>query len=273
MADELTRLPLSGPVALHIRVGHGRLLIATSEDLAEATVRLSPRAGARNLLERMTVELHGGRLVVTGPRQGGLPDLLRGWVRDRDAVDVAVEVPVGTPLTVASASGDITVTGRCGGADIAFAAGRLDVNEAAGDLRVRCGTGDVHAAEVAGSVKLSAADSDAALGVVGGALDVKLGCGDLRVGEVRGPVHARNGRGTLRLDAVYDNVDIMTGSGTVDIGLPAGVAVKVDATSGHGRVYSAMPVEASPAAASRPVNVRARTGRGDISLHRPEVAA
>ncbi len=273
MADELTTVPLSGPVALHLRVGHGSLLIAALEGLAEATVQLTPRAGGRNLLERMTVELQEDRLVVTGPRQGGLPDLLRGWGRDRDAVDVAVEVPVGTPVTVASASGDITITGRCGSADLAFAAGRLDLGEVAGDLRVRCGTGDVYAAAVRGSAKLGAGNSTVRLGDVGGALHVKLGRGDVAVGEVRGAVHVRNGHGALRLDAVHETVDVMTGSGTIDIGLPTGIAAKVDASSGQGVVHSAMPVESARTAAGHSITVRARTRRGDISLHRPQPAA
>src|SRR5947209_3001062 len=100
MAASSTTFPLTGPIALQVRLGHGSLTVAARDDLTEASVRLTPRDANSGVLDRISVGMEGSTVRVTGPRQGGLADLVGGWRRDRDGVDVAVDVPTDTTLTV-----------------------------------------------------------------------------------------------------------------------------------------------------------------------------
>src|SRR5262245_53055298 len=142
MAAESTAFPLKGPIELVARLGHGRITVTARDNLSEALVRLTPRHDQREVLERCTVEMQGTTLLVVGPRQGGLADLLGGWRRSHDGIDAMIDVPSGTPLKISSASEDITVTGACGDTDIGTSAARILLEKVTGDLRLRYGRGD-----------------------------------------------------------------------------------------------------------------------------------
>jgi hypothetical protein len=268
MASETTTIPVDGPIDLVARLGHGNLTVVARDDLTDATVRLTPGDAESDVLDRVTVELQGSTLVVAGPRQGGWADVLGGWRRNRDSLDAVMEVPTGTPVRISSASEDITVTGCCGDADVATSAARITLEKVAGRLRLRYGHGDCRIGTVTESVQLSAGSGRADFGEVGGSLRAKFGSGDLNAEVIRGDFQARAGTASARLGAAYGNVDIAFGSGPIQIGLPAGVAARVDITSGTGQVYSDLPVEEAPAYAERSTSVRVRTGAGDIRILR-----
>ncbi len=272
MAFESTVFPISGPIDLVVRLGHGRINVTACDDLVEAIVRLSPGDHQSDILERITVEMQGSTLVVAGPRQGGWADLIGGWRRSHDRVDTEIEVPAGTPLKMASASEAITVNGCCGDTDIATSAPRISLERVAGNLRLRYGHGDGRIASVTGSVQLNAAGGSAHFGEVGGALRCKFGSGELSAEVVRGDFHVRAGTASARLGAVYGNVDLAFGTGPVDIGLPAGVAARIDITSGTGDVHTDLPIEEAPASAERTITIRARTGSGDMRIRRAVAA-
>jgi hypothetical protein len=104
--------------------------------------------------------------------------------------------------------------------------------------------------------------------VISGSLQHGCGSGRLEVGEVHGSVRARSGSGSARLAAVYGDVDLASGSGAMTIGLPAGVAARLNVTTGSGRVRTDLPVEDTPAPAKETITVKARTGSGDVELFR-----
>ncbi len=138
MASETTTFQLGGPMSLLVRLGHGSITVAAQENLSQAVVRLSPRNSQSDVLDRITVNMEGLSLVITGPRQGGMADLIGGWRHNRDAIDAVIEVPTVPPVKVSSAGESITVTGICGDTDIATSAARLVVAlaDAAGDTEI-----------------------------------------------------------------------------------------------------------------------------------------
>jgi hypothetical protein len=272
MADEITTIALTEPITLHIRLGHGRLTVDMRDDLSEATVRLTPRVGGADLLDRIKVELRGTTLNVTGPRQGGLVDVVRSW-RASDTVDVRVEVPTGTGLNVASANDDITVTGRSGDVDIATSATRLGLDDVDGALRMRYGKAECHVDTVTGPVKVSGGGGSVTIAEAGGPVVCQLGRGELDVQLARGAVHVRSGYGAVRVAEAHGEIDAATGFGPIDIGVPVGVAAHVAATTGHGEVVAGATLEQRPAAGAPRITVRARTGMGDITLRRVGAAA
>jgi hypothetical protein len=262
--------PLTGPINLSVRIGRGSVVVRTADDLECATVDLAPNPGAEELAGQFTVELVGRTLTVAAPREGGLADLVsRLRQRSRDGVAVTVTVPTGTALKIAAADAPVTVAGRCGGADIITASGEITLDHVDGDLLLRYAGARSRVERVSGSVAIRAGSGEARFGVVEGSLQHGCGRGLLDVGEVFGAVQSRTGSGSARLASVHGDVDLASGSGAMSIGLPAGAAAHVDATTGSGRVRSDLPIDDAPKTATRrPITVRARTGSGDIELFR-----
>ena len=260
--------PLSGPINLLARLGHGSVTVTARDDLEQALVRLTARDPDSDVVDRTAVELRGPVLAVVTPRQGGLSDLLGGWRRERDAVDVEIEVPTGTAMKITTASADIRIVGRAGGADLVTGSAGVVVDDVDGNLRLRSGSATSRVASVTGDVVARAGSGSVSLGEVGGSVQSGFGSGDLMVETAHGPVRSRTGSGDAHIACAFGDVDFTAGSGKVSVGLPEGVSARLDVTSGSGRVRSELPIDDAPRAGSKSITVRARTGSGDIRLFR-----
>jgi hypothetical protein len=256
---------ITKPISLVGRIGHGSFRVTALDGLTEASVTLTARTKSSDLLDRTTVELRGSTLQITAPRQGGLFNLFGG--RSSDAIDVEVMVPSGTPLKISCFTADVTVTGRCGDADIASGSSEVKADYVDGHLRLRYGSGTCHIERVTGSVQTRSGSGNASFGEVGGALTSDCGTGRLEVGTARGAVRFRAGSGGATLGAIYDDVDLASGSGELRIGVPAGVSARLDLTTGSGHVDPQLPVS-QKSAGGRAITIRARTGSGDVHLFR-----
>lgn len=270
MTTRTVRVPLDARINLSVRTGHGSVRIDAVDGLTEAVVSLEPAPGCEDLVERMTVGLAGRTLQVHAPRQGGLADLVAPWrPRWEQGVAVTVSVPSGTAVKVATFTAGVTITGRCGSADIASGAPEaIELDEIEGDLQLRYGSSRASVRRVTGSAQVRSGAGDVHLGDVRGDLDCVCGSGRLDADEVHGRLRARSGAGAASLRAVYGDVDLASGSGDVAIGLPAGVTASVDLNTGCGEVRSDLPVTDSPAERRGAITVRVRTGRGDVVLSR-----
>lgn len=268
-ASPITRIPLEHPVELLVKLGQGSVTVTARDDVTEAVVRLTAREQGSDVLSRFTVEHAGRTLTVSGPRQGGLVDLLTGR---GEAVDVEVTVPTGTPTTVQTAAAQVTLTGRLGATDLLSGSGDVSVGEVDGDLRARTGSGDVRFGRVGGETALQTGSGDVTVDEAVGALRAVFGSGSLRIGSSGGPVRSKAGSGDVRIDRVGGDVDLVTGSGEITLGLPAGVPVQVDALAGSGQVRSELPVANTPSSTDGAISVRTRTGSGDVRLFRAEGA-
>jgi hypothetical protein len=228
--------PLSSVINLVIRMGNGSLRVTALDDASEASVSLTaPSSGSealdRAILERVTVELRNSTLHISSTRPGGIFNRFGG--PGDGALDVEVTVPSGTPIKVGASSVEITIVGRCGNADIAAGSAEVKAECVDGELRMRCGSGR------------------------------------LEVGTARGRVRFRAGSGGATLGAVYEDVDLASGSGALSVGVPAGVAAKLELTSGSGRVDPQLEVSPTPITDRDTIRIRARTGAGDIRLFAP----
>jgi hypothetical protein len=268
MADAYTTFALTDPINLLVRLGHGSVVVTARDDLTEASVRLTQRDPKSDLLERTAVEMRGPTLAVLAPRQGGIADLLGGWRRDRDRIDAEIVVPSGTATKITTAGADITVKGRVGGADLVTGAATIQVDTVDGDLRLRYGSADSTVQTVTGSVTIRSGAGNAVFGEVGGQLQAGFGSGDLEVAVAHGAVRSRAGSGDARIGSVHGDVDVAAGSGAVSIGLPAGLAARLEVTTGSGRVQSELPIEQTSPGSGKSITIRARTGSGDVRLFR-----
>jgi hypothetical protein len=260
---------LTGPINLSVRLGRGSVTIRTVDDATTATVELRTEPGNEPLLAGFTTEMVGRTLTIAAPREGGIADLASLWrARPREGVAVMVTVPTGTATKIATSSASITVTGRCGGADITTGSGAIRLDHVDGDLLLSYASAESRTARVSGSVTVRSGSGDAQFGIIEGSLEHVCASGLLEVGEVRGAVRSRSGSGSARLAAVYGDVDFASGSGGISIGLPAGAAAHLNVTTGSGQVRSELAIEDHPAPAKATINVRARTGSGDVQLFR-----
>jgi DUF4097 and DUF4098 domain-containing protein YvlB len=258
--------PLTAPISVLVRVGRGSLRVSAVDDLAEASVTLSPRPGATEIADRTVVELRGTTLTVISPRQGGVFNLFNA--RGHESIDIELVVPSGTPLKISSMSSDITLTGRSGHCEIETGSSAVSAEFIDGDLRLRTGRGDCQIERVSGSAQIQAGSGKARLGEIHGALTSATGSGRLDVGTARGSVRFRTGSGGAALGAIYDDVDLASGKGEMSIGVPAGLSARLELTTGSGLVDSDLPISANSTGSGRPVTIRARTGSGDVRLFR-----
>jgi len=256
--------PIDGGINLLARLGHGSITVHCVDGLSEARVDLAGGA----VLEHTTVELQGPTLTIGTPRQGGLADLFGSWRRNLERLDVVVEVPTGTAIKIVTFTADITIEGRCGGADIASGHATVRLGEVGGDLTVRSGSSSVSAARVAGAATIRTGNGDVRIGEVGGNLQCTCGSGRLDVGLTRGSVRLRSGSGEVSVAAAFGDVDLGSGSGSMSIGLPAGVRARLDVTAGSGQVISELPITDRADRSGPAISVRARTGSGDVRLFR-----
>jgi hypothetical protein len=262
--------PLTGPISVSGRIGHGSFHVIAQDGLTEATATVTARSAQSDTLERTVIELNGSTLSITSPRQGGIFEFLG---KSRDPIDIEVTVPTGTEVNVTTFSAAITLDGRCGTADLATGAAPIVVDQIEGTLRLRYGGGTCRVGQVSGSVQLRSGSGSATFGEIGGALSAACGSGELSASIVRGSVRSRAGSGAAAIGAAFGDVDIASGSGELSIGLPAGVPARLDVTTGSGRVNSELPISDVPLHKSKPITVRARTGSGDVRLFRAATAA
>jgi len=258
--------PITQPISLDVRIRHGSLTVTALENLSEASVSLAARTERSDILDRTTVELRGSTLHIRAPRHDGVFELLGDQARE--AIDIEVLVPSGTPLKIRSDTAEVTLIGRCGAADTTCGSAELTADHIDGDLRLRHGSGNCQVERVTGSVQTRSGSGAARFGEVGGALNSVCGSGQFDIGAIHGTVRLRVGSGCATLGAIYNDIDVTSGSGELSIGVPAGVPARLDLTTGSGRVHPQLEISQTSPKGGRAITIRARTGSGDIHLFR-----
>jgi len=239
----------SGPVELDVdvAVGHVEVLAEDRSDVSVEVVPSNPRkAGDRSLAESASVDFDGRRVRVTLPRRMNL-------FGRTDSVDVRVALPTGSPVDVESSYGAVRLRGTfgrtrvhakygtvgidaVGDLDLFAPYGEADVREVAGRLDLDAGHGRVRIGSVAGEARIRAAHGSVDIGVAHGPVDARLS-GALTIETALTDVSAKSAHGVLRIGAATaGTVRLENGYADVEVGVPAGTAAWVDASSAHGVV-------------------------------------
>ncbi|HYB29979.1 MAG TPA: DUF4097 family beta strand repeat-containing protein [Solirubrobacteraceae bacterium] len=231
--------------------------------------------------EQTRVEYADGKLLVKGPRR------LREWTsfRDGGSIDVDIELPAGSDLTGHSAAGGFRCTGSLGDCELKSGAGAISLDQAgrvklatAGDIRLErvtgdaelaTATGDVRAGEIDGSAVIKNSNGDTRIGDVGGDLRVKAANGDIDVEHAYGSINAKTANGHIRVRGVHrGSLVAETASGRIEVGIADGVVAWLDLQTAYGHVNNGLDATEGPGSADEQVEVRARTGFGDITIRR-----
>jgi DUF4097 and DUF4098 domain-containing protein YvlB len=268
------------PIDVAIRMPVGAVEIIAS-DRTDTVVTVSPTNPAKAVdvrgAEETKVDFDGTRLTITGPR----PRF--SLVGPFESIDVKVEVPTGSRLTVENTGGGIRSAGRLGATRIKSGHVELD---STGDLWIRAVHGNVTVANADGDVEITADHGQIRLGTVTGdstikashgsvqitdvvgELDAKLSYGDLDISKAHGSVTAKTAYGTISLHEVSSGaIQVESGYGQIDIGVTTGIPAWLDLSSKNGRVRNELEGDRAPEPTEQTVSVRARTQFGDIAIH------
>jgi hypothetical protein len=272
------------PISAVIELIVGDVRIAAG-DRPDAIVEVSPSDSARRAdvtaAEQTRVEYASGRLLIkaTGRWKSWSPFGYGG------SVDVNVELPSGSRVTGASSLGTFRCTGALGDCRIKTAGeihveqagavrlvtglGDINLGRAIGDAELITATGDVHAQAIDGTATIKNSNGDTRVDLVTGEVSVKAANGDVAIERSGASVVAKTANGDIRVGAPgRGSVVAATGSGAVEIVIPEGTAAWLDVHTGYGQLHNSLDAAEAPQPGADTVEVRARTGYGDITIRR-----
>ena len=267
-------------VSLDLAAGDARISAGERDD---TVVEVAPRDASRRAdvraAEQTRVEFADGRLVVRTPRQG--LSFSRGW-----AVDVTIALPAGSRVqgrtgvgelhadgtladcTFKSGAGAIRL-GKTGPLHVASGAGDITVDSVGGDVKVVTGSGAVHIDEIARDATIKNGNGTATIGEAGGDVRVTTANGDITVDRAARNLIAKTANGNLRVGAVArGSVELTTASGNIEIGVVRGTAARLDVKTQFGNVDQQLDAAEAPPPSGEKVEIRGRTGFGDITVRR-----
>ncbi|OBG13376.1 hypothetical protein A5765_12905 [Mycolicibacterium celeriflavum] len=255
-----TQRPITATV--EIAAGAVRLVAADREDtLVDVRPRDESRTQDVKAAEQVTVDFSNGTLTVRSQR--GFPFPRRG------AVVVDIALPSGSRLSASVVSASLIADGEYADCKLASASGDLTVDAVHGSLKADTASGDVTVRVVNESASVATASGDAALEQVCGDVKFRTASGSLSVERLEGHVNAQTASGDVKVgNAVDGGVSVQTASGDITIGVPEGTAAQLDLRTGSGTVRNTMQPSDGPAVGDRTLEVRARTGSGDVTVRR-----
>ena len=275
-----TPQPIS--VVLELRVADVRV---AAGERADTIVEVRPSDPSRRddvaAADQTRIEYADGRLLVKEPRR------LREWspFSDGGSIDVEIELPAGSDLAAHTVAGGFRCTGPLGGCELKSSAGAISVDQAAraklttagdvriervtGDAELTTATGDVRAGEIDGAAVVKNSNGDTRIAEVGGDLRVKAANGDIDVERSHGSVSAKTANGHIHVGSVRrGSLVAETANGHVEVGIADGVAAWLDLDTHYGHVHNDLDAADGPGSADEQVEVRVRTGLGDITIRR-----
>lgn len=296
--------PVDGPAELELAVDVGRIRVQLDEQVGDGgaqevrvEVRHDPSAGGswsqgiNGLLNWLGAPPDGAG------DGGGLDDLAAQAVRAAEIrwsetgrrlvvrspaelplrvvpLAVTVTAPPRSRLAARAGAGDIRVTGTAGWTAVRTGSGEVDLASVDGEADVTTGSGDIGLGPVSGRARIRTGSGSVTVARAGGPTEIKASSGDVTVREVAADLGVRTGSGEVVVaDAVSGRLDLTTGSGGVRIGVHAGVGAELDLSSGSGRARSELEVRSVAPAAPPALQLRGRTGSGDVLVTRAAVPA
>jgi DUF4097 and DUF4098 domain-containing protein YvlB len=271
------------PIFAAIDVGAGHVRISAS-DRADTVVEVRPADESEDAdvkaAEETRVEYGNGRLLVEGPKSK-----LRSLFRRNPSIDLTVDLPTDSRVD-AEVWADVRCEGRLGDSTFETAAGDVRLDQT-GRLKLRTAAGNVSVARAVGHADVSTAAGKIWIGEIDGTAVAKTSSGDVTVGEVTGDLRlstaygeitvdralatlaAKTAYGSVRIgEVVRGSVVLATGWGDMEVGIAEGTSAWLDVTSGSGTVRSYLDAADGPEPSGERVEVRARTGSGDIVIRR-----
>ena len=160
------------------------------------------------------------------------------------SVDYEITVPSDTTVNTHSGSGDQTIEGVRGNADLQSGSGDMRLSQLTGEIRVQTGSGNVSARQIAGPLRGGAGSGDIELEETGaGDIDLHTGSGNVTVRGIQGGFRAEAGSGDITAEGAQAGAwEIRTGSGNVHVRLPGNAAFDADISTSSGTLDIGAPI-------------------------------
>jgi hypothetical protein len=266
-------------VTLEFDLGSARITAGTRTD---TVVEVLPGDGADDADVRAArqtkVTCSGGALLVKGPKQ-------RSLFGKSGSLEVSIELPAGSDVRATSPMADFTCEGRLGSCRLKTSLGDIQVDRAAtvylktdhGDIRVDhiegdaevLGAGRVDVGEITGAATIKNGNGETTIGEVTGDLRANSANGRISVGVAHTGVDAKSANGGIRIgEVIRGRVVLQTAVGDVEVGIHESSAAWLDVNTRFGRVRNSLSPSEGPGTSDETVEVRARSGVGDIVIRR-----
>lgn len=276
--------PTPDPILVSVElIGDVRITASDRTDTV-VTVRPGDPSSAADVraAEQTTVECRDGQVLIKSARNWRQFTPFGG----KEAIDVTVELPTGSQLTVDSPLGNLSAEGELGECRLKTSMGNIRVDQAGplqastgygnlsvdrvvGDAALTTGSGDVRVGAVEGDAMIKSSNGDTTIGEVTGELRVKAANGDVAVGRAHRSATARTANGDIRITEVRGGVIVVeTAAGDLEVGIREGTAAWLDVVTRFGAVRNDLGTADGPTPSDTTVEVRARTSVGDIYIAR-----
>jgi DUF4097 and DUF4098 domain-containing protein YvlB len=161
------------------------------------------------------------------------------------SVDYEITVPADTTIRAHSGSGNVTIDGTRGNADLETGSGDVKLSNLTGEIHLQTGSGNIRAHEVSGSIKGGAGSGDIEVSEMGpGDIDLHTGSGNITTRGIQGAFRAEAGSGDITAEGTQTGRwEIHTGSGNVHVRLPANAAFDADISTSSGSIEVESPIE------------------------------
>jgi hypothetical protein len=239
---------VTGAVDLEVQTHSGDITVRSGPAgsvVVRGKIYVSPRW---NILPGVAI---GGRKEGVGEIERNPPLRQEGnniridYVSVRDiSVDYEITVPADTTVRAHSGSGDQTIEGTHGNADLQSGSGDMRLLRLTGEIRLQTGSGDVRAQDISGPVRGGAGSGDIEVEETGsGDIDLHTGSGNVSVRGVQGALRADAGSGDITAEGTMaGNWEIRTGSGNVHVRLPADAAFDANISTSSGTLDVDAPI-------------------------------
>jgi hypothetical protein len=276
------------PIAVSLELGVGNVRVAASER-TDTIVEIRPGDPAREAdvaaAEQTRVEFADGRLTVKAPKGWRQ----HTWRSDGGSIEVEISLPAGSRLNAEAGAAALSSSGRLGELHYRTGVGAIRVDET-GPVDVRTGAGDVSLEHAAGRAEIRTGSGSVEVGSVDGPAAIKNSNGATWIGDVAGELVANAANGRIAIDRPRAAVRVKaangeivvgavargevvaeTGFGNVDVGVVDDVSAWLELKTSYGNVRNELDAAERPGPGEDAVQIRARTGFGDITIHRSTV--
>ncbi|QUQ70054.1 DUF4097 family beta strand repeat-containing protein [Kutzneria sp. CA-103260] len=274
----------SEPISVIVELGVGNVRVVAS-DRADTVVDVRPTdptdESDAQAAQKITVDYANGVLNVTGQKIR-----MFDFSKKTRSVDVSIELPSGSKVSVENQIGDFQTAGRLGECGfksstgnarlertaalrLHTSAGHVTVEDVEGNAEIHTSTGRVHVGAVEGSLVVKNSNGETEIGSVGGDTRVRAANGGIAVERAGASVDAKTSNGSIRLGEVArGSVTAATSMGDLEIGIAAGTAAWLEVHTGFGQVRNELTDAARPEQSDETVEVRANTSFGAITIRR-----
>jgi DUF4097 and DUF4098 domain-containing protein YvlB len=233
---------VTGPVDLEVQTHSGDIIVR-SGDTGSVTIRGKIFVGDHWLMGDRRAEV--SEIEQHPPLRQEGNSIRVDYVNAHDiSIDYEITVPADTTIRSHSGSGNQTIEGTRGDADVQSGSGDIKLTQITGEVHIQSGSGNVRAREIAGAIRGGAGSGDIDVEETSqGDIDLHTGSGNITVRGIQGGFRAEAGSGDITAEGEQrGNWEIHTGSGNVHVKLPADAAFDADISTSSGELEVNAPI-------------------------------